>query len=83
VQFNGNTPVDLQLVLDAGVPTSLLNRSAYLAMKSGVSSELNSKLAAISKTQFAKIICKKLICNYLPISNYKISFYLFLHHGIE
>jgi hypothetical protein len=83
VQLIENTPADLQLVLNTAVLMSLLNSSAYLAVKSGVFSDLNSKLAAINKTQFAKIICKKIICNYLPISNYKISLYLFLHHGIE
>ena len=60
MQLIANTPAELQLVLDGGVPTSLLDNSAYLAVKSGVFSDLNFKLAAINSKQFAKITCKKI-----------------------
>jgi hypothetical protein len=83
VQFIANTPADVQLVYAARFTTPLVNSSAYSAVASVAFSALNSNLADINRTYVAKIICKKLIHNYLPISNLTVSFYLFSHHGTE
>jgi hypothetical protein len=59
VQFIANNPEDLHLVLNAGVPNSLLNSSEYSAETSVAFFALISKIVAVNRTLVVKIICKK------------------------
>jgi len=58
VQFIGNIPADVQMVFAARFTTPLVNGAAYLVVTSVAFSALNSNLAEVNRTRFAKIICK-------------------------
>jgi hypothetical protein len=83
VQFIANTPADVHLVFAFRFATPILNSSAYSAVTSVAVSAPISKVADINRAHDAKINCKKIISNYLTISNYTISLYLFFYHGIQ